>query len=226
VDSVAAAIEELYPNWIVSTPADAQTISFTRGIATTQEEQVARIQQSAQQQIELLESSAASQIAEMRASAESQIQKTRGDAEAQIAGMEEDLSRIENMGYLIGIISAIAGILIIFGIMFYILRERTREIGIYKALGFSNRNVMVRFILEGSFIGVLGGLLGSALALASYSLLVQRFFTVGDKAPVALNSYYLVIGLGVAVIFATLGSLYPAWRAAHISPLVALQTNK
>jgi ABC-type antimicrobial peptide transport system permease subunit len=226
VDSVAAEIEELYPNWMVRTPADAQTAGFTRGIATTQEDQVDRIQRSAQQQIDLLESNAASQISEMQANAEAQVQKMQSDAEAQIASMEDDLGRIENMGYLIGIISAIAGILIIFGIMFYIVRERTREIGIYKALGFSNGNVMFRFILEGSFVGVLGGLLGAALALASYSQLVQRFFTVGDTVPGPLNPYYLIIGLGIAVLFATLGSLYPAWRAAHISPLVALQNNK
>ncbi|MFC2023097.1 FtsX-like permease family protein, partial [Chloroflexota bacterium] len=190
------------------------------------EAQIQRAESSAEAQIQRAESSAEAQIQRAESDAEAQIQQAQSDADAQITAMEDDLGRIENMGYLITIISAVAGILIIFGIMFYILRERTREIGIYKALGFSNGNVMVRFILEGSFVGVLGGILGAALTLASYSLLIQRVFTIGDTAPGALSPYYLVIGLGIAVVFATLGSLYPAWRAAHISPLVALQNNK
>ena len=193
------------------------------------------IQQQAAQQISTIEANAAAQITEMETSVADQKAQTQSDAQAQkeqaqtaassqITALEADQSRIESMGLMISVIAAIAGILIIFGIMFYTLRERTREIGVYKALGFSNMQATLKFMLEGSFVGLFGGVIGILLALFSYSLLVDTLFHIENVGLLPVS--YLLIGLALAVAVATLGSLYPAWQASRISPLVALKNDK
>jgi ABC-type antimicrobial peptide transport system permease subunit len=238
IEAVAAAIESANSGLTVRTPRDNQGGSggqFPQNIVQTQEQQITRIQQQAQQQIAALQENADTQITEMSADVTAQKAQTQTDAAAQkeqaqaaadsqISALETDQARIESMGMLISVIAAAAGTLIIFGIMFYTLRERTREIGIYKALGFSNLQATFKFMLEGSYIGILGGILGVGLALFSYSLLVDTLLKIDNAG--SLPTSYLLLGMALAVGVATIGSLYPAWQASRISPLVALKNDK
>jgi putative ABC transport system permease protein len=109
----------------------------------------------------------------------------------------------------------------IFGIMFYTVRERTKEIGVLKALGFSNRDVLKQFMLEGFYLGFLGGLIGVALGMATYSFLGR--WLVDSDATVHLQPTYLALGLVAAALAGALGSLYPAWLASRVSPMEALR---
>ncbi len=238
LNTVAAAIEDYNSTLSVRTPSDTQggfQGGFNENIVITQEQQITMIKQQAAQQISTIQANADAQITEMQTSVADQKAQTTADAEAQkaqaqsaadaqVTALVADQQKIESMGILISIIAAVAGILIIFGIMFYTLRERTREIGVYKALGFSNLQATFKFMFEGTFIGLFGGVIGILLALFSYSLLVDTMFHIENAGllPVA----YLLIGLVLAVAVATLGSLYPAWQASRISPLVALKNDK
>lgn len=201
VDSVAEAIEKLDDGWFVRTMDDMGMGKFGGAIALTQEEQVASIQGQASFQIAAIQE----------------------NAELQIAALQDGFGNIESLGVQISLVVGIAGILMIFGIMFYTVRERTREIGILKALGFSNPYVMKRFMLEGSYIGFLGGLIGVALGAVTCSLLEPWLLDISEATSVALEPYYLLIGLSAAVLFGALGSLYPAWQASRISPMEALR---
>ena len=109
--------------------------------------------------------------------------------------------------------------------MFYTVRERTKEIGILKALGFSNMEVMKRFMLEGLYIGLLGGLMGIILGAVTYSMVGPWLLGTSESISISLEPVYLLMGLGAAVLFGTLGSLYPAWRASRVSPMEAFRSR-
>ncbi|MGC8940403.1 MAG: ABC transporter permease [Candidatus Bathyarchaeia archaeon] len=146
------------------------------------------------------------------------------------------------------IVTAIAATsLIVFFVMLYSVRERTKEIGILKAIGFSNWNVMSQFMLEGVLIGLIGGVAGviigtiaapflSALLLPQLNLFggtqrIQRPFQtsypniIGSQSSSAatLNPQFILLALGVAALLGALGSLYPSWRASRTSPMEALR---
>jgi len=198
VDSVADEIGNLHIG-IVRTMADVTR--FREQIVQTVEEQLSSIRNQATLQIETIQYR----------------------AELQIATLQNDLGNIERLGVQISLVAGIAGVLMIFGIMFYRVRERTREIGVLKALGFSNPYVMMRFMLEGSYIGLFGGLIGVALGAAACSLLGPWLLDISESTSVTLEPYHLLIGLGAAVLSGAFGSLYPAWRASRVSPMEALR---
>jgi putative ABC transport system permease protein len=145
------------------------------------------------------------------------------------------------------VIAIAATSLIVFFVMLYSVRERTKEIGILKAIGFSNWNVMSQFMLEGVLIGLIGGVAGviigtiaapflSALLLPQLNLFggtqrMQRPFQttypniIGSQSSSAatLNPQFILLALGVAALLGALGSLYPSWRASRTSPMEALR---
>jgi putative ABC transport system permease protein len=135
------------------------------------------------------------------------------------------LHTIQNLGLRIILVSGIIAILLIFGLMFYTVRERTKEIGTLKALGFSNPDIMKQFMYEGLYIGLIGGAIGLAVASVAASLfsswLLSPSETLNVSVGITLGS--MLLGLGLAVIAGALGSLYPAWRASRVSPMEALR---
>ena len=139
--------------------------------------------------------------------------------------LDQDLSYIQSLGLGITLVSGIIGILLIFGLMFYTVRGRIKEIGTLKALGFSNPDIMKQFMYEGLYIGLIGGAIGLAVASVAASLfsswLLSPSETLDVSVGITLGS--MLLGLGLAVVAGALGSLYPAWRASRISPMEALR---
>jgi putative ABC transport system permease protein len=128
--------------------------------------------------------------------------------------------------------------------MLYTVRERTREIGTLKAIGFSNWNVMSQFMLEGILLSLVAGVVGigigyigapvlSGLLLPSVNLFgsSNRFqFNSGQTAQTgstaasaSLTPELMLIALGAAVLLGAVGSLYPAWRASRTRPAEAMR---
>jgi putative ABC transport system permease protein len=144
-----------------------------------------------------------------------------------IDSTEGNLSSIESLGLEITIVSAIVGVLLIFGLMFYTVRERVKEIGTLKAIGFSNGEVMKQFMYEGIYVGLIGGIVGLALAAAAASglssWLINPSDTLGQSVSVHITALAIILGLVVAVLAGALGSLYPAWRASRVSPMESLR---
>jgi putative ABC transport system permease protein len=146
-----------------------------------------------------------------------------------ISTTEENLSSIQSMGFGITIVSVIIGVLLIFGLMFYTVRERTKEIGTLKALGFSNREVLKQFMYEGLYVGLVGGVIGLGIAAVSASLFSSLLLNPGEtldtSVSVTVTMGAMLLGLGVAAVAGALGSLYPAWRASRVSPMEALRNQ-
>ena len=133
--------------------------------------------------------------------------------------------------------------LIVLFVMLYTVKERTKEIGTLKAIGFSNSTVMGQFMLEGILLSMIAGVVGIAIGsiaaptLASLLLpsvgvggrsaagvaIVSGTTRFGGLAVATLTPELILLGFGVAILLGTLGSLYPAWRAAKIRPAEAMR---
>ena len=115
-------------------------------------------------------------------------------------------------------ISLLVGGIGIMNIMLASVAERTREVGVRRALGARRRDVAAQFLVESSLLTVAGGLLGSALGLVG-SALIQVF----AGWPTAVHPLMLVAALVVALAVGVGFGLYPAWHAAGLDPVEALR---
>jgi putative ABC transport system permease protein len=120
----------------------------------------------------------------------------------------------------VGGLALLVGGIGIMNIMLVSVTERTREIGLRKALGAKRRHIMVQFLTEAATLSGIGGLLGIALG-AGLAWLVGVIMK--GNMPTHVPLYVAVVGFffacGVGIFF----GLYPAWRAARLDPIEALR---
>jgi putative ABC transport system permease protein len=128
-------------------------------------------------------------------------------------------------------IASIALVVASIGIMNTMLTsvmERTREIGIMKAIGATNRDIMSIFIFEGVLLSSVGGIIGIILGVfgsQGLTLILNNFMTMGPSmnlTPIITISS-VVLAVTVSLIVGVLSSLYPAWKAARMSPIEAVR---
>jgi len=100
--------------------------------------------------------------------------------------------------------------------------ERTREIGVLRALGWGRRRILGMIMREALILGLLGGLVGIGLAFGLV-LLIQRAPMIGSAMDVAWNTQIFVRALSVALLLGLVGGLYPAYRATRLQPIEALR---
>jgi putative ABC transport system permease protein len=120
------------------------------------------------------------------------------------------------------LLAAVAGISLLVGgigvmnIMLVTVTERTREIGIRKAIGARKGDVLGQFMTEAGLLSVLGGITGAVVGLVG-----GQFKVVGVQ-PV-IQTYSVVLALGVGVAVGLFFGIYPANRAASLRPIDALR---
>jgi putative ABC transport system permease protein len=106
----------------------------------------------------------------------------------------------------------------IMNIMFVSVAERTREIGVRKAIGAKRRTILLQFLTEAACICVLGGLI--ALGIAWLLSLVIRHFL-----PTTLSWNIVALALLVSLVTGLVSGFLPAWRAARMNPVDALRSE-
>jgi len=106
----------------------------------------------------------------------------------------------------------------IMNIMFVSVAERTREIGVRKAIGAKRRTILLQFLIEAASICLMGGLVGLGIAFG-LTLVMSKFF------PAALPLAVTVLALLVSLMTGVVSGFLPAWRAARMDPVEALRNE-
>jgi putative ABC transport system permease protein len=121
------------------------------------------------------------------------------------------------------VLTAISAVALMIGgigvmnIMLVSVTERTKEIGIRKAVGATERNILTQFLIEAMVLTGIGGIIGLIIGEIA-SLLVNRY----SPLPAFVPWWAIVVGLGVSFAVGIVFGLYPAWKAARLNPIDAL----
>jgi len=122
------------------------------------------------------------------------------------------------VGLFITGLSLFVGGIGIMNIMFVSVAERTREIGVRKAIGAKRRTILLQFLIEAACICLLGG--GIALAIAWPATLL-----LNKVMPATLSPMIAGLALLVAMLTGVVSGFLPAWRAARMNPVDALRNE-
>jgi putative ABC transport system permease protein len=116
-------------------------------------------------------------------------------------------------------IALVVGSIVIMNIMLVAVTERTKEIGIRKALGARQADILKQFLFESGTLAAIGGIIG--LVVAKLIGFVVTAFIIQTVIP----WYAAVISIGVSALVGCAAGLYPAWKAARLDPIEALRAD-
>jgi putative ABC transport system permease protein len=121
---------------------------------------------------------------------------------------------------LLGIVSLslVVGGIVIMNIMLMIVSERTREIGLRKALGARRRDIVWQVLTESTTLSIIGGVIGTILGF-TLAWGVTKF----TPLPAAIEPWSVLLGVGMTAVVGVFFGLYPALRAARLDPIEALR---
>ena len=118
----------------------------------------------------------------------------------------------------IAAISLLVGGIGIMNIMLASVSERTREIGVRRALGAKRRDIIIQFLSETVMLTMAGGLIGITLGT-----LIPFFVTKYSDMPTDVTAMSLILAFGISAAVGVTFGLYPAYRAAHMDPIESLR---
>jgi len=153
---------------------------------------------------------------------------TDGDDDFSVVSMEQMLGTFETIILaltvflgLIGGISLLVGSIGIMNIMLVTVTERTREIGLRKAIGAKRRDILMQFLLEAATLSLVGG----AIGLAGAWLITKGISLIdlgGFYLQATVSPFIVLLAILVSVIIGLTSGIYPAMRAARLNPIDAL----
>lgn len=175
-------------------------------------------------------------MADVSARAEKRLRSFRGVTEKTqdftVLTPEELLSSFKTvlnivLAFLLGVaaISLVVGGIGIANTMYTAVLERYREIGVMKAVGARNSDIMIIFLIESGLLGLVGGIIGVVLGMGiSKAIEYVAIYQVGTNLLKAAFPPYLIIGcLAFAFIIGAVSGTFPAWQASQIKPVQALR---
>ncbi|MCA6448624.1 MAG: ABC transporter permease [Chitinophagaceae bacterium] len=128
------------------------------------------------------------------------------------------LSSITGSAGAIGLITLIGAAIGLMNIMLVAVNERTKEVGLIKAIGGKSKNVRQQFLFESMIISLLGALFGILLGV-----LVGNLFSIVLKTGFVVPWMWVLIGIVICSVVGLAAGIYPAMKAARLNPIVALR---
>ena len=122
----------------------------------------------------------------------------------------------------VGFVTLSLGAIGVVNIMLVSVTERTREIGLRKALGATNRSIMVHFFAEGVLLTLVSGLIGMGL-IGGLMFAFRDFNGPAGFDPPRLVPMTALLAIGSLTLAGVVAGLYPARKAAHLEPVEALR---
>ena len=135
---------------------------------------------------------------------------------------KEQAQKITDVIYIIMIVITSVGLLVggigVMNIMLVSVTERTREIGVRKAIGAKRSNILLQFLTEAMSLSGLGGIIGIIVGV-TLGMILNKVFNF----PVSLPVFWIVVGFLVSVSVGLVSGVYPAFKAARLDPIEALR---
>ena len=121
---------------------------------------------------------------------------------------------------LVGVValSLVVGGIVIMNIMLMVVTERTREIGLRKALGARRADIMSQMLTESVVLSMFGGVVGTVLG-ATIAIIISK----ATPIPASVEVWSVALGIGITALVGLFFGLYPASRAARLDPIEALR---
>lgn len=117
-------------------------------------------------------------------------------------------------------ISLVVGGIVVMNIMLVSVTERTKEIGIRKAIGARRKDILTQFLIEAVTVTAIGGAIG---VFTGFGLAYLIAALIGF--PLLISVASAVLGVGVSSVVGIVSGLWPAWRAARLDPIEALRAE-
>jgi putative ABC transport system permease protein len=133
------------------------------------------------------------------------------------------LTILNNFGAVVVAIAAVALVIsgiVIMNIMLVSVTERTREIGVRKALGARRRDILLQFLIESALLSALGGAIGVVLGIT-----LAKLLTLAIAFPTVVALWSILVALFVATAVGLFFGIYPAYKASALDPITALRAE-
>ncbi|MHB8053516.1 MAG: ABC transporter permease [Methanoregula sp.] len=145
------------------------------------------------------------------------------DSKATLATIFSAFGAVTTFVSAIGGISMIVAGVSIFNIMMMSVTERIKEIGIMRSIGTQKREVMSMFIYEAAILGVVGSVIGGILSIVTGYAVSALLLNTTKYLFVWSSATPIIEGVGFGIVISLACGIYPAWKAANLSPIEAMR---
>ena len=134
--------------------------------------------------------------------------------------LNNSIGAVTTAAAFIGLITLIGAAIGLMNIMLVTVNERTREIGLIKAIGATAKSIRMQFLFESILISIIGAIFGIVLGI-----LVGNLFGIILNSGLIIPWLWIIAGILVSFLVGLLAGLYPAYKASSLDPIVALRTE-